>query len=75
MSEDIISKLGPLATLAGTWEGDTGVDYSRIHSVEKETKYRERAVLEPMGPVKNGPQELYGLRYSMTCWRLGEDEG
>ncbi|MCK5359131.1 MAG: FABP family protein, partial [Gammaproteobacteria bacterium] len=32
-------------------------------------------VLEPLGPVKNGPQEMYGLRYAMTAYRLGEDEG
>jgi len=75
MSEEIIKNLGPLAALAGTWEGDAGIDFSRIHSVEKETKYREKVVLEPLGPVKNGPQELYGLRYAMTAYRLGEDEG
>jgi len=75
MSEDIIKNLGPLAPLEGTWEGDAGIDFSRIHSVEKETKYREKVVLEPLGPVKNGPQELYGLRYAMTAYRLGEDEG
>ena len=27
-----------------------------------------------MGSVNNGPQALYGLRYSMTAWRLGEDD-
>ena len=74
MSDGIISNLGPLAALVGTWEGDKGVDISRIKSKETETKYRERSVFEPLGPVKNGPQELYGLRYSMTSWRLGEDD-
>ncbi len=72
MSESIIQNLGPLAVLAGTWEGDQGVDFSRVHSKETETNYRERIVFEPLGPVRNGPQELYGLRYSMTAWRLGE---
>ncbi|GBE08243.1 hypothetical protein BMS3Bbin11_00757 [bacterium BMS3Bbin11] len=75
MSDEIVKNLGPLAVLAGTWEGNQGVDISRIHSEEKETKYRERIVFEPLGPVKNGPQELYGLRYSMTAWRLGEEDG
>ncbi|GMR06044.1 MAG: FABP family protein [Gammaproteobacteria bacterium] len=75
MSDDILKNLGPLAALAGSWEGDQGVDFSRIHSEEKETKYREKIVFEPLGPVKNGPQELYGLRYSMTAWRLGEEDG
>jgi len=74
MSDDIIKNLGPLAALAGTWEGDKGVDFSRIHSEEKETKFRERSQFEPLGPVNNGPQALYGLRYSMTAWRLGESD-
>ncbi len=74
MNDEIIKHLGPLAALAGTWEGDKGVDISRIHSKETQTKFRERAVFEPLGPVNNGPQVLYGLRYSTTAWRLGEDE-
>ena len=74
MSEKIIDNLGPLAPLAGIWESDFGVDTSRIHSVETVTKYRERAVFEPIGPVNNGPQKLFGLRYSMTAWPLGSDD-
>jgi hypothetical protein len=62
MSDEIIKNLGPLASLVGTWEGDQGIDFSRIHSEEKETKFREKIVFEPLGPVTNGPQELYGLR-------------
>lgn len=71
---EIIPNLGPLAALAGTWEGDQGMDLSWIHGQGKETKYRERVVFDPLGPVNNGPQTLYGLRYTMTAWRLGEDE-
>ncbi len=74
MSEEIIRNLGPLAALAGTWQGDQGVDISRIKSRETETKFREKIVFEPLGPVNNGPQKLFGLRYSMTAWRLGEDD-
>ncbi len=74
MSDDIVDNLGPLAALAGAWEGEQGVDVSRIHSEEKETRYREKVVFEPLGPVNNGPQRLYGLRYSMTAWRLGEED-
>jgi len=74
MSEETIRNLGPLAALAGTWEGDKGVDFSRVHSKETETKFREKAVFEPLGPVKNGPQVLYGLRYATTAWRIGEDD-
>ena len=72
MSNDILKDLGPLAALAGTWEGDNGIDISRIHSKETKTKYREKIIFEPLGPVNNGPQKLYGLRYSMTAWRLDE---
>jgi len=68
MSDEIIKNLGPLAPLAGTWESDLGVDTSRIHSKETVTKYREKAIFIPIGPVNNGPQKLYGLRYSMTAW-------
>jgi len=74
MSETIVKNLGPLAALAGTWEGDAGIDVSRIHGEKKETRFREKIVFEPLGPVINGPQILYGLRYSMTAWRLGEDD-
>ncbi len=74
MSDEIIKNLGPLVPLAGTWQGDQGTDVSRIHSKETKTKYREKAVFIPIGPVNNGPQRLYGLRYSMTAWPLGSDD-
>jgi hypothetical protein len=74
MSDEIIKNLGPLAALAGVWEGDKGIDTSRVHSKETITKFREKIVFEPLGPVNNGPQALYGLRYSTTAWRLGEDD-
>ena len=74
MSKEIINNLGPLATLAGSWKGDKGIDVSRVNSKVKETKYHEKVTFEPLGPVRNGPQELYGLRYSMTAWRLGEED-
>jgi len=74
MTDEIIKNLGPLAALAGTWEGDKGVDFSRIHSEEKQTRFREKSVFEPFGPVRNGPQVLYGLRYTMTAWPLGQNE-
>jgi len=74
MTQSIINNLGPLASLAGTWEGDKGLDIARIKSKQTETRFRERVVLEPLGPVNNGPQSLYGLRYSMTAWRQGEED-
>jgi len=74
MSAEIVEKLGPLAALAGIWEGAQGIDVSITQGNETRTKYRERTVFDPLGPVRNGPQELYGLRYAMTAWRLGEDD-
>jgi len=71
---EIIDKLGPLAALAGVWEGNQGIDVSPGKDGAVETAYRERLVFEPMGPVNNGAQELYGLRYSTTAWPLGCDE-
>lgn len=66
--------LGPLAALAGTWEGDRGVDVSFHHAdgAVGETPYRERVVLNPFGPVDNGTQCLYGLDYRMAAWRGDE---
>ncbi len=74
MSNDIIANLGPLAALAGEWQGDQGIDTSRIHGKKTITKYREKITFEPMGPVNNGPQALYGLRYSTICWPLDKED-
>ena len=65
MNEELIGNLGPLAQLAGTWEGDKGDDSAPDDDPrEKEiNKYRERLVLDPFGPVNNHAQVLYGLRY------------
>lgn len=76
-SKDVLyyaEQLGPLAPLAGIWEGDQGQDVAPAAQGAKESKYRERITFEPLGPVKNGAQVLYGLRYATTAWRLGEAE-
>jgi hypothetical protein len=71
--KEIIANLGPLAALAGVWEGDQGVDESpAADRGPMTTRFRERAVFVPMGPVDNHEQVLFGLRYSTTAWRLGE---
>ncbi|MDX8391918.1 MAG: heme-binding beta-barrel domain-containing protein [Mariprofundaceae bacterium] len=74
MSEDMLTHLGPLAPLVGAWEGDAGIDISPGKSAAVETRYRECLSFEPLGPVVNGPQVLYGLRYSTTAWPLHADE-
>lgn len=75
MRQDIIEKLGPLAGLAGVWEGDKGDDTAPDDDRGTEVnKFRERMTFEPFGPVNNHEQELYGLRYGTTAWRLGAEE-
>ena len=71
--QEILSKLGPLAALAGQWEGAQGIDEApAANRGIMSTPFRERAVFVPMGPVDNHEQMLFGLRYSTTAWRLGE---
>jgi hypothetical protein len=65
---EMLTHLGPLAALVGRWEGNEGVDIASAHDGSKETHYRECLSFEPIGPVNNGPQTLYGLRYSTVAW-------
>lgn len=74
IDEDIVKNLGPLAKLVGVWEGDQGLDIAPIRNGQTETKFRERMTFEPLGPVVNGPQVLYGLRYATVAWPLREEK-
>lgn len=67
----IDSRWGPLAVLAGSWEGDGGIDTAYSHHDGRIvcTPYRERATFEPFGPVNNGRQQLFGLDYHAAMWR------
>jgi hypothetical protein len=71
-----LDKLGPLAALVGTWEGDGGLDVSYHHDdgAVGDTSYRERITFGAFGPVDNGRQHLYGLDYRMSAWRAGEED-
>ncbi len=64
MDEKILSDLGPLSLLAGTWEGVNGEDTapSDDRGTEK-NKYKEKMVFEPVGLTQNHEQALHGLRY------------
>ena len=68
-------KLGPLTPLVGEWEGNAGVDlsYHNLADETSETGYYERAVFKPIPIQENGKQTLWGLNYSMTAWRHGEE--
>jgi hypothetical protein len=66
---------GPLAALAGTWQGsvghDTAPDGGRF---PENTPFREQIVFTPIGPVANHEQVVYVLSYARTAWRLRGDE-
>ena len=70
----MLAHLGPLATLVGIWEGSKGVDIAPAKDGSKETHFREHMTFEPIGPVINGPQTLYGLRYSTVAWPLIQEQ-
>jgi hypothetical protein len=76
MSDDLLGNLGPLAALAGTWEGEKGLDKAPDddRTGVETNHYRERMTFVPFGPTYNHEQCLYGLRYTTTAWRIGEDE-
>jgi hypothetical protein len=60
---DTLKNLGPLAPLAGIWEGQRGVDIHPVVTGTKQEAFLERYELQPIDPQTNGPQLLYGLRY------------
>lgn len=60
---DTLSNLGPLARLAGVWEGKKGVDLNPKADGPERRAFIERIELQPIDPQANGPQLLYGLRY------------
>ncbi|HZP29999.1 MAG TPA: heme-binding beta-barrel domain-containing protein [Acidimicrobiia bacterium] len=68
---------GPLALLAGDWEGESagGLDTAFSHVQDKVlgTPYLERLSFKPFGPVVNGRQSLYGLDYRTAMWRGSEE--
>lgn len=74
LDTNALANLGPLAPLAGIWEGSEGLDIAPKREGPEETPYRERLTLEPCGPVVNGPQVLYGLRYTTVAWPIGSEE-
>jgi|SRR5215831_14693358 len=69
---DTMRNLGPLAPLAGTWEGVKGVDRHPEADGPLEEPFVERYDLQPIDPQTNGPQLLYGLRYHVHINRPSE---
>jgi hypothetical protein len=68
---DTLRNLGPLAFLAGAWEGE-GSDTHPVADGGKDEPYRERMVFDVIDPQTNGPQVLYGLRYHVHVNKLDE---
>ncbi|HET6438818.1 MAG TPA: heme-binding beta-barrel domain-containing protein [Anaeromyxobacter sp.] len=68
---ETLRNLGPLAPLAGAWEGQ-GLDTHPVADGPEDERYRERIVFEPIDPQLNGPQLLYGLRYHVHVNKLDE---
>lgn len=58
-----LANLGPLAGMAGIWEGKRGLDVKPKADGARKQAFVERMELQPIDPVTNGPQLYYGLRY------------
>ncbi len=58
-----LAKLGPLARMAGIWQGPRGLDTKPKADGPRKQAYIERIELQPIDPQTNGPQLFYGLRY------------
>lgn len=72
VSMDTLASLGPLAPLAGTWEGTRGVDVAPKAAGPRTQGFFERISLQPVDPGNNGPQLLYALRYHTWMCKPGE---
>jgi hypothetical protein len=71
---DTLANLGPLAALAGRWEGTKGRDEHPVADGTGRDVFVEHYDLQPIDPQTNGPQLLYGLRYHTHIVRPGEVE-
>ena len=74
VSADALANMGPLAAMAGIWEGVKGLDVNPYYEGERRQPYIEHMTLEPIDPQSNGPQLLYGLRYHTHIVKPGEVE-
>ena len=70
---DTLANLGPLARLAGIWEGRKGADINPKADGPEHRAYIERIDMQPIDPQANGPQLLYGLRYHIHINTEEED--
>jgi hypothetical protein len=71
---DTLANLGPLAGMAGIWEGRKGSDDHPVVEGTETEAYLERYELQPIDGQTNGPQLFYGLRYHVHIVKPGEVE-
>ena len=71
---DTLANLGPLAPLAGIWEGAKGADEHPVAEGTERNSFVEQYELQPIDRQTNGPQLLYGLRYHTHIVKPGEIE-
>ena len=64
--------LGPLAALAGVWQGQDGLDVKPKADGPRQQTYVDRIEIQPADPQTNGPQLLYGLRYHQHVVKPGQ---
>ncbi len=69
---DTLANLGPLRAIAGVWHGKRGLDVKPKAAGPKKQAYVEHIELQPIDPVTNGPQLLYGLRYHVHVTKPDE---
>src|SRR3984957_20086634 len=71
---DTLAHLGPLAAMAGVWQGTMGADaHPELGGTERNT-FVERYEAQPIDRQTNGPQLFYGLRYHTHIVKPGEVE-
>ena len=69
-----LANLGPLAPLAGVWEGKRGLDINPKAEGAEKDPYIEYIELQPIDAQTNGPQLFYGLRYHTRIVQPNEVE-
>jgi hypothetical protein len=71
---DTLANLGPLAPMAGTWEGVKGADQHPVVEGTGRDVFVEHYDLQPIDRQTNGPQLFYGLRYHTHIVKPGDVE-
>src|SRR5208283_4238680 len=69
-----LKNLGPLAGMAGIWEGSRSLDINPKAAGPERQQFVEHIELQPIDPQANGPQLFYGLRYHTHIIKPGEIE-